>query len=184
MEQWKIIRGTNDLYEASDFGNVRRVRGLITNSPTGSQREVGGKVLSQKTKKNGYKEVNLYIEPQAGKMQYVHRLVATTWIGEIPEGYEVNHLDGDKSNNAQSNLEITSPSENRKHSFHVLGNKAPVMIGEEHPRTKLTEADVAFIRANYVKGDTNAELYDKFKNKISLSSFRKICYGETWKHTA
>lgn len=45
---------------------------------------------------------------------YVHRLVASHFIGAIPDGMEVNHIDHDKMNNHVSNLEICTPSENMK----------------------------------------------------------------------
>lgn len=45
---------------------------------------------------------------------YVHRLVASHFIGAIPDGMEVNHIDHDKTNNHVSNLEICTPSENMK----------------------------------------------------------------------
>lgn len=34
------------------------------------------------------------------------------WIGPIPKGYEVNHIDGNKKNNEVSNFEIVIKSEN------------------------------------------------------------------------
>lgn len=45
---------------------------------------------------------------------YVHRLVFLAWSGPIPEGMQVDHIDGDKLNNSIENLELVSPSENTK----------------------------------------------------------------------
>ena len=44
---------------------------------------------------------------------YVHRLVASHFIGAIPDGMEVNHIDHDKTNNHVSNLEICTPYQNK-----------------------------------------------------------------------
>lgn len=38
----------------------------------------------------------------------IHQLVALTWIGPVPEGKEVNHIDGVKHNNKASNLEYVT----------------------------------------------------------------------------
>jgi hypothetical protein len=140
------------------------------------------KELSQKTKANGYKEVCLYINKKP-IMKYVHRLVAEFWIGDIPNGYFINHVDGNKANNCVDNLEIVTPSENSLHSYYVLGNKAPVFQGQEHPMTKMTELDVLKIRFLYDKNKIDPRIIHKnYKEKISLSALRKICYKSTWKH--
>ena len=50
----------------------------------------------------------------------IHRVVAFTWLGNPPEGKpEVNHKDGNKSNNSADNLEWCSRSENIKHGFNT-----------------------------------------------------------------
>lgn len=69
----------------------------------------------------GYKNVNVTYTidgVQRGKKFYVHRLVASLFChNPNPEEYiQVNHKDGDKSNNHYSNLEWVSPSSNIKHS--------------------------------------------------------------------
>lgn len=48
-----------------------------------------------------------------GKNYSVHRLVAETFIGECPLGYEVDHIDRDKTNNSAKNLRYVSSKENR-----------------------------------------------------------------------
>jgi Mor family transcriptional regulator len=47
-----------------------------------------------------------------GKTVLFHRLIVETFIGEIPEGMEVDHRDGNKHNNELGNLEIVTPEEN------------------------------------------------------------------------
>lgn len=88
-----------------------------------------GKVFNLKTKReaaihytNGYNFVNVH---HNGKTlnYYVHRLVALAFI-PIPEEViqatdspEVNHIDGDKDNNAVSNLEWVTAKQNIQHSI-------------------------------------------------------------------
>lgn len=53
--------------------------------------------------------------------QYVHRLVAQTFVhNPKPDIYlEVNHIDGDKSNNFAENLEWVDAIENHSHSVRI-----------------------------------------------------------------
>lgn len=148
----------------------------------GSVLGFNGKPLSAKTKSNGYKEVNLYLDKK-GSSKYVHRLVADAFLGGIPTGLCVNHINGIKDDNRLENLEIVTYKENSLHSYRVLGRKPPSFKGEKHPRTKLTRTDVLEIRRLYDNEILNPrEIYEEYKNKISLSTTRKICYRSTWKH--
>jgi len=61
---------------------------------------------------SGYLYVNI-----KNKNFYVHRLVATAFIPNPENKREVNHKDGDRSNNRVENLEWVTPSENRKTSY-------------------------------------------------------------------
>ena len=183
MSKFYTIPNTNGLYEINQNSDIRRVKTRVKNNINGGTRSVGGKTLSQKTKSNGYKEVNLYIKPQRGTMKYVHRLMYETFVGEIPSGYEINHIDGNKSNNQITNLELVTPSQNRLHSWHVLGNKnLTAMKGEDHPKAKVTEDFVRSAKNAYKNGVSIRDIYTNSKCKITLSSLRKICYGQTWKH--
>ena len=48
------------------------------------------------------------------KVFYLHRAVWTYYFGEIPDGYVVHHIDGNKENNDISNLTIMTNAEHRK----------------------------------------------------------------------
>lgn len=73
----------------------------------------------------GYLQVGLSKNGQR-KRFYIHRLVWTTFKGKIPEGYEIHHLDNDKSNNDVSNLALVTRAENmefcREAHPHVVKN--------------------------------------------------------------
>jgi len=84
-----------------------------------------GLVFSSKTNKflrfsydqQGYQRVGLYAGNYKSKTIKVHRLVAETFIDNIENKKDVNHIDGNKSNNNVSNLEWATRSENIKHAF-------------------------------------------------------------------
>lgn len=80
-----------------------------------------GKLATISTQKSGYRTV-AYGDNGKTKTFYVHRLVAMAWL-PVPEALqglenlEVNHDDGDKSNNKKSNLEWCTSKQNIKHSI-------------------------------------------------------------------
>lgn len=86
-----------------------------------------GRVFSSKTNKFlktrprnnelDYWIVRLFINKPT--REYVHRMVAKCFIENINNYPQVNHLDGNKSNNLVSNLEWTTGSENMKHSYKM-----------------------------------------------------------------
>ena len=54
-----------------------------------------------------------------GHNHFIHRIVARAWIPNPDNKPQVNHKDGDKTNNAVYNLEWMNNSENVKHSYDI-----------------------------------------------------------------
>lgn len=55
--------------------------------------------------------------------------------------------------------------------------------GENHGNSKLTDDEVIKIREQYyVEGKTTKEIYENYKDKYSLSGFRKIIMGKSYMH--
>lgn len=75
-----------------------------------------GKPLCQWSDNMGYRQVVMY-KNRKRCYKRVHRLVYEAFMGPIPKGLIVNHIDGSKDNNSLSNLELITNSENIKH-FH------------------------------------------------------------------
>ena len=80
---------------------------------------------------NGYQMVSA----GAGRSpsRRVHRMVAETWIAN-PNHYEqVNHINGDKTDNRAENLEWVTQSQNMRHAYRTGLNKGsgkPIRIVE------------------------------------------------------
>lgn len=109
---WRPIEGYFGLYEISDSGAVVSLRFNHTNRR---------QVIKQYHNSNGYMIVKLY-KNKKGKTFRVHRLVANTFLVKQKGKAQVNHIDGDKTNNNVRNLEWVDNSENQLHSIHKLGN--------------------------------------------------------------
>ena len=76
----------------------------------------------------GYQMVNASRPPQ-----YVHRLVAETWIDNPNHYRDVNHIDGDKDNNRVENLEWVTHDQNLRHAYRtglIKAKGTPIRIVE------------------------------------------------------
>jgi len=81
-----------------------------------------------------------------GKYQnaFIHRIVYSFFKGEIPDGFLINHIDGDPGNNDLSNLEAVSPRDNFMHAVNILKTKK--IFGPGYPPApRLSPMDVAKI---------------------------------------
>lgn len=51
-----------------------------------------------------------------------HQIVWRVYHGDVPEGLEIDHIDGDKGNNRIENLRLVTHAENIRHARERLGN--------------------------------------------------------------
>jgi hypothetical protein len=118
-EVWKKIPNIEG-YEVSSEGKVRSMAREIkvVNGRNGAKKRVISPRLLKAcpTYINGHQH---YVTVRLnGKTQYVHRLVASAFLGKAPFGprSEVNHKDGNRHNNNLYNLEWCSKKMNEQHS--------------------------------------------------------------------
>ena len=100
---------------------------------------------------------------------------------KIPEGYVVMHICDTPLCVKPDHLKIGTPKEN---SIDMRDKgRNTVFLGEEHGSSKLTEEDVLYIRANYVKGNrwkpgNSKELATKFG--VHRSHVYSIANNKQW----
>lgn len=107
----------------------------------------------------------------------MHRLVAECYIGEIPEGYCVNHKDGNKLNNRAENLEIVTYKENSQHALRMglrVGDS-----GEKNSMAKLSDERATHLIRDLQAGMTNDEAGEKYKLHARYVSL--IRHKRRWK---
>ncbi len=123
-ETWRDIQGYEGLYQVSDTGRVRSVDRSEQFKRNGkiSHRIRHGRFLGQTADKHGYLRVHLAKDGKC-KRFFVHRLVATAYISKPDDKPQVNHMNGNRTDNRVCNLEWVSAQENVCHAFRVIGRK-------------------------------------------------------------
>lgn len=137
MDIYKFIPviGYEGLYEINALGIIKAVK-------------KEHKLIETSIQHTGYYHVMLRKDRILKAFRF-HRLVAKHFIPNPENKPEVNHIDGDKSNNKASNLEWCTPSENMRHAFKT-GLRSHK--GEKAPTAKLTNNEANLIRKIYAKG--------------------------------
>lgn len=191
METWKEIH--DGFYEVSTLGNIRRAKpGIAT---------FAGRPVLPMESATGYMQVHL--GGAESRRAYVHHLVMEAFVGVRPDGFVVNHKDGDKQNNAVMNLEYVSPAENSNHAIATIGRrkgptKPPTPLkgkqtGDKHwtrrmpdriaraermPHSKMTPEMVALARARHADGEKQKDLAVEFG--VSVGQMSRIIRGTRW----
>lgn len=97
--------------------------------------------LAQQSLSTGYLQVQPFVESKR-KVRYVHRLVALTFKGKCPEGYECHHIDDNPANNHIDNLEWIPKLKNvwyanqKPKSTYKSGRKKHVNVKSKYKEIK------------------------------------------------
>ncbi len=156
--KWKKVEGWPS-YEVSDTGLVRNTR---------THHIKGG--WGQK----GYNRVGFDDGAKKRNMR-VHRLVAEAFLGPPPTPqHQVDHLDGNRQNNAVSNLEWVTCKENIVRGF--------ARGGGSYGATTLTAERVQAIRAAVAAGERLKTVAEK--EGLSSSTVWRIAHRKAHRRVA
>jgi hypothetical protein len=171
-EEWRVIEGTDGAYEVSDHGRVRSWNN------THRVRQAEPHIIGRPDV-NGYTMFS-YGLPSGGTMkQRAHVAVCTAFHGPRPEGpgrIQVRHLDNDKTNARADNLAWGTHKENAQDRVKAGTSAA----GEKNPWAKLTNNDVASIRA-LVNDKWISEREAAMMFGVTVANIRLIIKRVTWK---
>lgn len=158
-ENWKRIPFTKKDYYVSNLGRFKNSNGII--------------ITKFKPCLSGY------LVACVDRVTYrLHRLVAMTFL-ENPENKEqVNHIDGNKTNNAVSNLEWVTNRENQIHKHQTgLGNNYTRKVGQYDIQTgELLKEHKSIVLASKEVNISKSCIQGVLKNK------RKTAGGFIWKY--
>ena len=172
-EIWRPVVGWEGQYAVSNMGRVMRT------SRTRNGRASGTLLYQTKLMPRGsltsYYWIRLFSPsiPRRHTRQYVHRLVAAAFIGD-PNGLEINHLNGNGTDNRVVNLEICTRKQNILHSRRVLGRGR----GEDHGHAKITEKTAGEVKRLLAIGIRQCDISRRLALKKSI--VYRIACGECW----
>lgn len=164
-EIWRLVVGYEGLYMVSSYGRVMSVP--ITQERNNRTYHKSGTEIAHHDNGRGYRVLSL-CRNGVQDQRTVHRLVAEAFIDNPKNLPEVNHKDGNKSNNEVKNLEWVTKSENVRHAITELD-----AFGFN--RT-LTEEQVIAIRE-----DTRTEAEIGKEYGLSQRTINAIRTGKTYK---
>jgi hypothetical protein len=161
MEVWKNIKDWENLYQISNYGNVKSLRNNI--------------ILKKNKTTKGYLSVSLCYNGFQKSIN-VHTLVADSFCDKKENVQCVNHKDGNKENNYYLNLEWVTYTQN---NHHADKNLLRDIRGEKHYKSKLNNEIVIFIRKNQniIPRKELAKMFNVTYALIQYVQTRKI-----WKH--
>ena len=166
MVEWKYIEidGEQTAYSVDVLGRIYS--------------DISGRYLKPFPNPQGYMLIDIHHNKKYYTRQ-VHRLVAMAFIPN-PDGLEtVNHKDGDKSNNAVSNLEWMTRLDNVRHAWRT--GLAKARYGIDNPANVYTEEQIhhvcALLELRKLKGAEIARICN-----VNVALITDIKFRNKWKH--
>lgn len=168
-ETWKDIKGYEGYYMVSDMGRIKSLPRLIESGMNyKSVRFTKESIIKTVDNGKGYLRCNIY---KNGKMKTVkiHRLVAESFIGIDNPDFVVNHINGIKTDNRLSNIEVVTQKDNVKHAWKTG-------LAKRKKTKKVIQLNISgdFIRKWDSAEDASRSLFHK---KSSASKIRRNCRG-------
>lgn len=138
-----------------------------------------GRCISEFTDKDGYKKVRLSNGDGSRKVFSVHRLILETFQpNENSNNLQVNHIDGNKTNNCVSNLEWVTCQQNVQHGYqHGLYHNIEDNNNGDHKLTSILVKEI--INLLLMHQMTIQQIADKYG--VSKYAIECIKYKKTWK---
>ncbi len=175
-EIWLDVEGYEGIYCVSNFGRIysySRTEYVQSKRTGGHYRYRNDSYRKPRLTNSGHLQVHLHKDGKIAP-HLVHRLVAKAFVPNPNNFPEVNHLDGDKTNNKSSNLEWVTRIDNALHSTKILGKNRGQLVGT----SKLTKEDVLKIYDLLDQGVKQKQIADQFS--VTIFAINRINKDKNW----
>ena len=143
-----------------------------------------GKKLKPVKNNCGYGRITLCYEGRRD-LVFVHRLVAEAFLPHTSDKDQINHKDKNKYNNAASNLEWVTCSENHMHAFSngrrgSNPNKNGKVTGAKNASAKLTDDLVLEIHRKTQQKIPQRVIASEYG--VNQALIYRIAHKQVWRH--
>ena len=175
-EIWKDVPNFEGLYQVSNLGRVKSLVKLLK-IKGGALRKTNEKILKPFLNADGYSVITLY-KNRKRKFYLAHRLIWETFNGEVPKGYEINHISECKTDNRLSNLNLLT------HKANCNWGSRNERIGEPQSKSVIQKSlDGKIIRIWHSANEIKRELgFGQGNICMCCKGKYKQAYGYIWQY--
>lgn len=177
-EIWVDVEEFDNYYQISNYGRLRSKKRKIKSAiQSCGYRFNTPRIMFPQNNGKGY--LQYYVSFNNKRvMKYAHRLVAKYFLSNHLNHPEVNHIDGDKSNNNVKNLEWVTIQENQIHA--VKNGLSP--SGENSKLAKLSKMQIIALRRLFRMNPKFNKLQIAKKLGVRDTTIHKIINNQRWKY--
>lgn len=170
-EVWKPVVGHETTHMVSNLGRVKSLPYEMRHW-CGKMIPQPERILKDSSHPGGYRTISF----RGSRREYVHRVVMAAFAGP-GDGKDVNHIDGDKTNNALSNLEYCDRLHNVRHAIRTgLQNNA----GECNGMNRYSESQIRHVLSLRDSGFSQKTISKM--TGVSTGVIYQVLKGKHWKH--
>ncbi len=173
-EIWRPVAGWN-YYEVSNYGRVKSLDRYVRHY--GGMALKKGKILTPKLNLMNHCQV-IFKEGERIWHPLVHLLVWEAFMGPIPEGMQINHLDENPLNNRLDNLSLVTPKENTNYGTCIERRSKKCSETMKGKRCYSNNQNAKPI-LQYTKNGKLIKEWDCIK---TAAEYYGICYQTIWRH--